>query len=156
MTTSFPTGLDNFTNPTAADNLDTPGVTHADQHANNNDAIEALEAKLGINLSSVATSLDYIAKLVLLTQTEHPSGAYAEVTMVTSKVWPQTVIWYTDSGKTIKLIEKAFTYGLAAPIPTQIEMKLYDGTVANTVVRTITDVITYDRVFEVSRARTVA
>jgi hypothetical protein len=57
MTTSFPTGLDALTNPTSADGLNSPD--HAGQHANANDAIEALEAKVGINGSAVATSLDY-------------------------------------------------------------------------------------------------
>ncbi len=59
MTTSFPTSLDNFTNPTASDTLNSTTVPHPDQHANANDAIEALEAKVGINGSAVATSLDY-------------------------------------------------------------------------------------------------
>lgn len=59
MTTAFPTGLDDFTNPDAStDDLDTTGVEHDDQHANANDAIEALEAKVGIDGSAVATSLD--------------------------------------------------------------------------------------------------
>lgn len=59
MSTNFPGSLDNFTNPTAADNLNTPAVLHSDQHANENDAIEALEAKVGIDGSLVTGSLDY-------------------------------------------------------------------------------------------------
>jgi hypothetical protein len=46
MATDFPTSLDNFTNPTSSDNLDSP--SHSAQHANANDAIEAIEAKVGI------------------------------------------------------------------------------------------------------------
>ncbi len=57
MATSFPQSLDALTNPTANDSLTSP--SHADQHADANDAIEALEAKVGVNGSSVATSLDY-------------------------------------------------------------------------------------------------
>lgn len=57
MATSFPTGLDALTNPTSADGLNSPD--HAGQHANANDAIEALEAKVGVNGSAVTTSLDY-------------------------------------------------------------------------------------------------
>lgn len=34
-------------------------VSHADQHANVNDAVEALEAKVGVNGSAVTSSLDY-------------------------------------------------------------------------------------------------
>jgi hypothetical protein len=45
--TNYPTALDNFTNPTGSDSLSTPAVLHSTQHANANDAIEAIEAKLG-------------------------------------------------------------------------------------------------------------
>ena len=62
MTTSFPASLDNFTNPTSSDDLDTPAVLHADQHANINDAVEALQAKVGIDSSAVTASLDYLVK----------------------------------------------------------------------------------------------
>lgn len=57
MATSFPTSLDALTNPAAGDSLTSP--SHADQHADANDAIEALQAKVGVNGSTVATSLDY-------------------------------------------------------------------------------------------------
>jgi hypothetical protein len=61
MATDFPTSLDTLLNPTASDPLDndTPGLKHATQHDNANDAIEAIEAKVGIDGSAVATSLDY-------------------------------------------------------------------------------------------------
>lgn len=57
MPTNFPTSLDALTNPVAGDSLSSP--SHAGQHANANDAIEALEAKVGVNSSAVTTSLDY-------------------------------------------------------------------------------------------------
>ena len=60
MPTNFPTALDDFTNPTAADNLNTPAVLHSAQHANLNDAVEALQAKVGADGSAVATSIDYL------------------------------------------------------------------------------------------------
>jgi len=155
MPTNFPSGLDSLPNPTAATVLDQPGLTHADQHINSNDAIEALETKLGIDLSTATTTIDYIARLFLLTNTEHPNGQYAECEMVPGKVFPLRVTWYTNSGKTIKLVEKEFTYGSSIPVPTVITMRLYNGTVANTILRTITDTITYNQVFEVSRTRVV-
>jgi hypothetical protein len=62
MATNFPTSLDSLTNPNSTDQLNSP--SHAQQHANVNDAIEALEAKVGISGSSVTTSHDYkIAQL---------------------------------------------------------------------------------------------
>ncbi len=60
MATSFPTGLDALTNPTSSDNLDSAAVLHDVQHANANDCIEAIEAKVGINSSAVTTSHDYL------------------------------------------------------------------------------------------------
>ena len=44
MPTNFPTGVDNFTNPTANDSLNIP--SHSLQHSNANDAIEAIETYL--------------------------------------------------------------------------------------------------------------
>lgn len=62
MATNFPTSLDALTNPTSSDPLSSPN--HANQHADANDAIEALEAKVGINSSAITTSHDYkIAQL---------------------------------------------------------------------------------------------
>lgn len=58
MATNFPTSLDTLTNPTSTDGLNNP--SHSSQHANANDAIEALEAKVGVNSSAVTTSLDYL------------------------------------------------------------------------------------------------
>lgn len=57
MATSFPTSLDSFTNPVSSDTLSSP--SHAGQHSNANDAIEALQAKVGVDSSAVTTSLDY-------------------------------------------------------------------------------------------------
>lgn len=57
MATNFPTSLDSLTNPASGDSLSSP--SHAGQHADANDAIEALEAKVGVNGSAVTTSLDY-------------------------------------------------------------------------------------------------
>ena len=46
-------------NPSGSDALDSVSVPHATQHADLNDAVEALEAKVGVNGSAVTTSLDY-------------------------------------------------------------------------------------------------
>ena len=60
MATSYPTSLDSLTNPTATDPVTNP--SHATQHANANDALEALEAKVGVDSSAVTTSIDYLLK----------------------------------------------------------------------------------------------
>ena len=59
MTINYPTSLDNFTNPSASDTLDSPTAPHATQHSDLNDAVEALQAKVGADSSAVTTSHDY-------------------------------------------------------------------------------------------------
>jgi len=54
MSTNFPTSLDSYTNFT--DNVDNVMAAHINDPR---DAIEALEAKVGVNNSSVTSSLDY-------------------------------------------------------------------------------------------------
>lgn len=60
MSTNFPASFDTLTNPAGTDDVSI--VLHSAQHANANDAIEALEAKVGIDSSAVTTSLDYLLK----------------------------------------------------------------------------------------------
>jgi hypothetical protein len=57
MATNFPASLDTLTNPTSSDSLSSP--SHSAQHANVNDAVEALQAKVGADSSAVTTSHDY-------------------------------------------------------------------------------------------------
>jgi hypothetical protein len=57
MATNFPASLDTLTNPTSSDSLNSP--SHSAQHANVNDAVEALQAKVGADSSAVTTSHDY-------------------------------------------------------------------------------------------------
>jgi hypothetical protein len=55
--TSFPTSKDSFTNPDP--NSDTVTVRHSAQHANINDAMMAVQTKLGVNGDSSTSSMDY-------------------------------------------------------------------------------------------------
>ena len=57
---NFPTSLDTLTNPISNNTLDSP--SHSGQHSYGNDAVEALEAKVGANSSAVTSSLDYLVK----------------------------------------------------------------------------------------------
>lgn len=57
MATSYPGGIDAFTNPTATDSLASATVPHATQHANANDAIEAIETELGTNPKGASASV---------------------------------------------------------------------------------------------------
>lgn len=47
MTSAYPGSLDSFNNPTGTTKTDATGYEHATQHANANDAIEAIQAELG-------------------------------------------------------------------------------------------------------------
>jgi hypothetical protein len=57
MATGFPTSLDDFTNPSGSDPTDNPSASAT--ASNLNDAIEAVQAKVGIDSSAVTTSHDY-------------------------------------------------------------------------------------------------
>jgi hypothetical protein len=59
MATNFPTSLDTLGNPSASTPMNDVTYGHAAQHANANDAIEALQAKVGIDSSADTGSLDY-------------------------------------------------------------------------------------------------
>ena len=100
MATSFPSGLDALTNPTSSDGLNSPD--HAGQHADANDAIEALQAKVGVNGSAVTSSLDY--KIAALTTSSGfvPIGA---VTMYSGSTAPTN--WAVCDGAELAIA----TYG---------------------------------------------
>lgn len=62
MATTFPTSLDAFSNPAAGTILDgagTAALSHATQHANANDAIEAIQTAIGVTNSAVPSSIQY-------------------------------------------------------------------------------------------------
>ena len=90
MTTNFPSGLDSFTNPTATDAMDSATVPHADQHADVNDAVEALQAKVGVDGSAVTSSLDYkVANQGLTLLGDYTVPDY-QGTYTISSIWTST------------------------------------------------------------------
>lgn len=96
MSSTFPTSLDTFTDPTATGKLNSP--SHSQQHINNNDAIEKLEAKVGIDGSAVTTTHDY--KLSGVTGTDKAMSKTGEET-ATNKTFTTPVIasFYQDAAK---------------------------------------------------------
>lgn len=54
---TYPNTLDNFINPNPTDKENV--VSHSSQHSQINDAVEALEAKVGVNSSAVNTTHDF-------------------------------------------------------------------------------------------------
>ena len=49
MASQYPNALDVLINPSATDRLDSPVVPHHEQHANINDAVEAIQTVLGVS-----------------------------------------------------------------------------------------------------------
>lgn len=88
MAVSFPTSLDNFTNPLPNDKTNAP-VTHSQHHSNHNDAIEALEAKVGADGSAVTSSHDY--KLSEVTGSDKAVGKTATQTLTNKTLTSPTI-----------------------------------------------------------------
>lgn len=66
MAIVYPSGLDQFNNPRPNSNLNDIGVVHSEQHSNANDAIEALQKKVGVDDSNDPSSIDYKIRLLAL------------------------------------------------------------------------------------------
>jgi hypothetical protein len=78
MASTFPTSLDSFTNPTATSLLTSP--SHAQQHSDINDAVEALEAKVAIGNTVLGTYTAYTPTFTNITVGNGTIvGAYARV-----------------------------------------------------------------------------
>jgi hypothetical protein len=84
MATNFPTSLDTLSNPAASDKLNSPA--HATQHISANDALEALEAKVGADSSAVATSLDYKIRKGLGIQSNTPVAGSVTLDLASKNV----------------------------------------------------------------------
>jgi hypothetical protein len=98
MATNFPTSLDSLTNPQGTDSV--AAVSHAAQHANANDAIEALEAKVGANNSTVTTSLDYRVRTLENASVDTEAIQDIVGAMVSDNTETNIVVEYNDtSGK---------------------------------------------------------
>ena len=74
MTTAYPGALDNFQNPLPGDSRNNP--SHASQHGNANDAIEAIQAYLGIASSVSMTTIT--GRVVALEQGSGGGGVSPE------------------------------------------------------------------------------
>lgn len=105
MTIQFPTSLDTFTNPTATDQVAV--VDHAGQHSNANDAIEALEAKVGANGSAVTTSHDY--KLSGVIGTDKAVSKTGTETLTNKTLTSPTITGATITTSTIPESNVTFT-----------------------------------------------
>lgn len=84
---NFPTSLTSLNNPSSSDKLNNP--SHSTQHANINDEVEAIAAKVGIDSSAVTTSHDY--KLSEVTSTDVAVGKSATQTLTNKTLTSPTI-----------------------------------------------------------------
>lgn len=82
MPTSYPGAVDNFTNPTPGDDLNSGTVPHDTQHANANDAIEAIE----VHLNTTKATADSVAANQNLVVQEFKTASYVLVLADAGKV----------------------------------------------------------------------
>lgn len=106
MATQFPEELDSFTNPQPTDSV--AAVSHAAQHANANDAIEALQAKVGVDGSTNTTSLDYRVTALENSPTDTESIQDIVAGVLNAGTHTNITVTYDDDNNKISL---AATYG---------------------------------------------
>jgi hypothetical protein len=113
MTINYPDSLDALSNPSGTDSLSNP--SHSQQHSNANDAIEALQVKVGIDNSSDINSLDYKVSTLegqvsnigdLTTATETLFGLEGNNNLVISGIENKTTVDSFDSTvyRTVKYV----------------------------------------------------
>lgn len=139
----FPASLDDFVNPTDSDDLASVTVPHAAQHANANDAIKALQAKVGIDNSADTASLD--KRIAVL---EEPAGPISYLDLdITNSPQDSSLMAYDLVADKIKWLSSVYYQ------PTSLTT--YVGTVTN---GTVASVITKGdgNIFEVTEVGSTA
>jgi len=135
MAITYPTTIDSLTNPSSTDTLDSP--SHSDQHADINDAVEALEAKVGVDSSAVATSVDYKLTNTSSSNPGHKHTLANGATDVTSSAGELNKLDGTDATKTD--FDKLHDVTSSAA-----ELNLLDGVTATTAELNKTDGVAGD------------
>lgn len=113
--------------------------------------------EIALNASGISQSQHEALRQLIHFINEGPasgfaSGAYKEI-LPTADPFPTSVIWYTSSAKTNKIVEKTYTYN-SNKTPATVTWKMYDA--SGVLLATVTDTIAYNGVFEVNRTRTIA
>jgi hypothetical protein len=79
------------------------------------------------------------------------ASAYREA-LPSGNLFPTSIIWWTDSDKTQKIVELLITWSGA--VPSQMVWKSYDS--GGVLVETVTDTPSYTGIIETTRTRTVS
>jgi hypothetical protein len=93
---------------------------------------------------------DLVRKLSHLDRGPWAISSYKEIV---GGIFPESVIWYTDSSKSFKIVEKEYSYNSNKSV-SSIVWKVYNYN--NVVIRTMTEAMTYSGIFETSRVRTIS
>lgn len=144
MSTSYPSSLDSLTNPASTNTMS--AVPHSDQHANANDAIEALQSKVGIDNSADTGSLDYKVSSTSSNNPGHKHTLANGATDVTASVadvnattnFEETVSATTSevtikTGKTLNIADDSgLKLNETAVTSTAAELNILDGATLST------------------------
>lgn len=144
MATNFPTSLDSLTNPAGTDLVTSPD--HAAQHANANDAIEALQSRIGIK-GSVAARVTTVTSSATPTLNTDSSDSLtitalaANITSMTTNLtgtpdnFQRLIVRIKDNGtpRTIAWGAKFSPMGVALPTTTTTSKVLTVGFIYDTV-----------------------
>lgn len=109
MSTNYPAALDVLINPTASDTLNSGTVPHHQQHANLNDAVEAIQTVLGVSpAGSHLTVKDRIINVETLVAAQALLNGLSDVTI--TSVASGDVLQYNGSNW-VNTAEKEITDG---------------------------------------------
>lgn len=109
MASQYPNALDNFINPSATDTLNSGIVPHAQQHADLNDAMEAIQTVLGLNPAGAhLTVKDRIINTESLISAQSVLNGLTDVTI--SSVGTNDILRYNGSAW-VNTAEKEVTDG---------------------------------------------
>lgn len=129
LASNFPTSLDAFPNPASNTELDgtaDPNLRHSVQHSNVNDAIAALEAKVGVDGSAVVTSFDYLLKNAAALNPGHTHSLSSLSDFnVSSPSNGQVLKYHSGSGKWIN--DTDATGGGGSPGGADTQVQFNDG-----------------------------
>jgi hypothetical protein len=97
MATNYPNQLDVLINPTANDSLNSVTVPHHQQHANLNDAVEALQTVIGLNpAAGYLTLKDRVAAAESNISAQSLLNGLTDVTI--TDIGTKDILVYTESG----------------------------------------------------------
>lgn len=131
MASAYPGGLDSFTNPVSTDLTNSVTVPHATQHSDLNDAVEAIQAELGIDpagaSATVVARLDLLAPKASPTFTGTvtlPNAVVNTATDAISASATQTQVAATAMTTTINRVTIVGTAGDAVKLPAAVAGKV--------------------------------